>query len=421
MGGKGSGFDDAARRRHKAGGDELEAGINQTEETREHLEQLRRQSGDRLFEVERVYPSGRKAELGTIQRSNSESIGRLFGAGEYRVYEIDRGTGMRTKRPPVTKILSPAKWALIEKFSRDPADVEMEMEAARRGPEIQSMGGARLAGLTPEQIFERAEASAMEKMKKENERVELLHKIELMNQQLADLKNGGGANNTASRFQEMRDMVALMNELRPPQMTPLGGGLGGSLKEAVETIKILQTDLAGLGLAGGAAKANPALETLAKSLTEIAAEGAKGWMASTRAQGRMLPPGAGGQGVPQAFGAQQAPAAGGGTATQAAADVQASEDQVQQVMQELSTRLAADQADQLATPPRSHISETVAWIRQRMNNPAAGPAWANMRTLVQNYPEAGVMQWIVGNFAQLGDNARKQAWLQSVIEMVKRP
>jgi hypothetical protein len=423
VGGKGSGRTKESRLQQKYEG--AAAGL-QTPETREFHQAVRRQMADRMFEVHRSYPSGKKAFVGTVGNSRLDTLGKMFGAGEYELHEVDRGTGEATNRTPLRRILHPGKYPLRPEYAKDPMDAELAAAPLAPPAHVAALAGGPLGSLTPEQIYEKAKADALGEMQRQQEIKELRDGMARLEAALAARP---AADSQASSMAQLRDTIGLVKELMPPPVPNFNTPLTPteSVRQGVEAIRLFQTELKGLGLdlGGTAAKAeNPALLKLIDALQNIATSALPS-LAAPRplpVQRAAVPMPAVLAGAAAAGAAAPAPA---GAATPApaaaapAAPAPAGEDQRLTMLLELSERLRADQAAQLQNPPQSHINSTVQWIRARMADPAAGAVWNNLPNVLGAFSESAVLEYIAGQAPDLVDTPPKRAWLASLVELLK--
>lgn len=437
MGGKGSGATKESWTKRKY---EQAAAGQQTPETREYFALLRRQMSDRLFEVHRVYPSGKKAMLGTVANLKADTLGKMFGAGEYELYEVDRGTGEATNKPPVKRILHPGKYPLKEEYARDPMDAELLLNPPATPPHVAAAAAAAgdLSAMSPAQIYERATAEALERFRREQEMKDLKDQLLRLEQRLAN-PPAPAQDQQLSGMAQLREMMGLVKELMPPPVpNPLTMPQAplDTVRQAVEAIKLFQGELSGLGIGPAAPKENPALVHLVTALKDIA-QAAIPAMAAARPLPVQRPPmvhapapvGAPAPGPRPAAGA--APGAGAAPATSPAAghgpapvspaqQADLAEQERMDMLHELATKLRQDQADQLAVPPRSHVQDTVRWIRQRSTDAGSTATWRNLPNVVSNFSEGAIVAYIAQAAPDLTDSDAKKNWLLSVVDLLKK-
>jgi hypothetical protein len=380
----------------------------QTQETKEHLAMVRAQAGDRMFEVVRVNADGSKDELGTIQNSKTSTIGSTFGGGEYEIYEIERGTEMRTKRSPVKKILHPGTWPINPKYCKSARVMEQEFVHGLTPAFGSGAATSPLAGRSPEEILQLAKMQAKKEFEDEQRLRDLTAIQERTLRELEALRAAGGQVGGASNLVQMREMFGLMNEMRGPQMNAVVQPKGPieTLKEAAETLSVFKNLSGDLGFAGGT-KQNPMLEKLAESLTQIGTTYAQTKLSP---QGtRMLPPGPTGQARPSA----QAP-------SQAAVAERNADVLVEDMQRELLTHLEQDQAAQLGGAPGSNMTQTATWLKSKWTEPYATQAWRSLKVnVVDVYPVDGIVTYMSGVAPYLVATPEKKAWLVQLLNMVK--
>lgn len=376
---------------------------------------------DRLFEVQRIYPSGKKAFVGTCQNTRLDTLGKMFGAGEYELSEVDRATNEPTNKPPLRRILHPGKYPLRPEFAKDPMDAEAEMNPPQLPAHVAALQGGPLDTLSPQELYAKAKQDALQEFQR-------LQEMQTLKDQLARLETALQARPQgeaqASSMAQLREMMGLVKELMPPPIpNPLGMPLSpaDSVRQGVEAIRLFQTELKGLGLDTAPAKAeNPALMKLIEALQSIATSALPA-LSSTRplpVQRAQVPAPAVLAGQGHAGAAAPAPAAAP-VAAAAPAPAPATEDARLTMLNELAAKLRQDQADQLATPPRSHIQSTAAWIKGRMVDPTAGPIWHNLPNVLSAFSDQAVVQYIATQAPDLTETPAKGAWLASLVELLK--
>lgn len=376
---------------------------------------------DRLFEVQRIYPSGKKAFVGTCQNTRLDTLGKMFGAGEYELSEVDRATNEPTSKPPLRRILHPGKYPLRPEFAKDPMDAEAEMNPPQLPAHVAALGATQLDSMTNAQIYDKAKNDALAEFQRLQEMQNLKDQLQRLENALQQRPQGELAG--TSSMAQLREMMGLVKELMPPPIpNPLSMPLtpAESVRQGVESIRLFQSELKNLGLDMGGAQAkseNPALLKLIDALQSIATSALPA-LAAPRAlpvQRQQVPSptvlaGAHGQQP-----APQAAAAPAPAPMQAPAPV---EDPSATMLNELATKLRQDQAAQLAKPPRSHISETAAWINGRMADPAAGPIWANLPNVLASFSDQAIVQYIARQAPDLTDTQEKAGWLLSLVEIL---
>jgi hypothetical protein len=438
MGGKGSGNNARARLVRSY---EQAAAKDQSAATKLFYSQLRQQMGDKLFQVWRVYPSGKKAEVGTTENITTDQLAKMFGGGEYELHEINRTDNMPTGKPPLRKTLHPGKYPIKAEFSKDPIDIELEAAAAASAEKRATSDAAQLrdlglgADMTPAQIYERARAAAKQEMERELEARELRTLVQQLGQKVTELQTAiatGGTAPGGSTMQQLTQLGEFMKQFMPPPVTnPINVPTSPlqQLKEALEAMKLLQGEMQtiksgsagaiiGNAIKGGIEGVNPNLALLTNTLVDLAKTAAPYFSKVPAGVGAPAPlPMQSGQ--PAAPAAAPAPVAGAAPANSALAR-RATDEETKAMMGELLEKLQRDQAAQLQQPPQGHISETVNFVRSRWNDPG-NIAWQGLKRAVLGYPDHTVIDFLKENSPTLCASAPALAWCQTLVELLKKP
>jgi len=378
-----------------------------TEATKEWVKRLKTQAGDRMFSVDRKYLNGEWYTVGNVDEVKEEVIGATFGGGTYRVYEMTKATEERTDKPPLTMKLSPVRWPIKKEFAQEPRDAEAEQLQDLSGDDDVAGAGA---AVNINELAARIEARIRRELEDKNERAE-------QKRELASLKelvlNGGSRQVTgggaAEQMALIREMFSMFKEMQPPAMlNPMMTSPASpvqSLRESLEAVKILREDLKGLGI--GAEAPNPMLAKLTDSLVAL------GEKAMITAQVRAASPAPQGGRQLALQQRQVAPADAGPTEEEKERDYQI-------MVNELTQRLATDQADQLSPAPKTHISETATWIQSKWTGDSAATVWVRLRDTFKQFDDGQVLFFLEATAPQLADSPAKKAWLTSLVELIRK-
>lgn len=438
MGGQGSGrFTNAEDK--KAASEAAKA--NRTQETQEFINTLDKQRGDRLFEVVRVYGSGDKPSLGTINNSQDKNLGLKFGGGVYELYELDRATETRTGRV-IKKNLHPSAYPFRKQFALDTHEIEaLEVDGARTGAATVT----NLAGLTPEQIFEKARDQA----RREMEEVARQKKIEETIMQLADQVKKLTENPTAaptSMRDEMAGWFEFFKKVSPapqPQPNFVAPDPAAQLQQTVELFKSMKTVFGELGADASKGKITPMTEKLISSLSDLAGRGINAWERSQKAKeaaaGKVFDERqAGNAQRPPGTSQGSAAPAGGGTATvtetaprtfapgykPTAADfptIQEFEQYQEDTMTfDLIKLVEYDMAGQLAGKPGFSMFRTADAIRARWTDSKADAAWLKLRDGIKSYSTEQLVNHFAGLQPELFTPGRPCDYLGALIDILKQ-
>jgi len=424
MGGKGSGPTIQSKRAERIG---RNASKLETAATTRFYTELHRQAGDSLFEVWRCYPSGKKACVGNTEDIRTDQLAVQFGGGDYELVQLDRSKMIPTGKPPLRKVLHPGKYPIRPEFEIDP--VEMELQAGRERA-MQSFGGgaggADLAALSPEQIFEKAKEEIRREMVAEKKLDDLQSAITNLTNQVNNLAtNGaGGGGQGGGNVAMLRELLALSKDLTPVPTAAnafMPTNPADVIRGAVDAIKTFQTEMA--TLPGGspferalkeAPAGNPNVGALSQALTQIATAALPYLLGRLTAPAEAAPAGA----PLNAPGAAPLKAPAG--VAVAAAQAAPTEPELQTMLAELGAKLAADQTEQLSVPPAGHITNTVQWVAGRWDDPASGPAWANLKMAVRSYPEPAVLDFVGKQLPQLYDTEPKKNWVAGLVDLLRK-
>lgn len=412
MGGKGSG---RIKETVRAARLTMETRKRATQETLDFNERLITQAGDRMFSVERKYPNGNWFVVGSVENAKEETLGETFGGGSYRLYEVDKGSELRTNKPPLSIRISPAKWPAKPEYAKDPEALAAEQVAEAQTleeDELELGTGRGKQRVDVREIAEKIEA----RIRREFEDKARIEKIE---SQLRLLIENGGPNRgqaaptAAERMAEMRELMSLVKELQPP---PAFGSIAPvdpmtALRQSLDMVKTFRSDFG--DVLGGPPKGNPALEKLTDALMGLgqAAIAAHQRNTATPAPRPRVMAGGGQQPAGQPATGQ----GGQGMPTQ-----EQIERDTQLMFNELQHRLMDDQQDQLSPSPITHISETASWIQSRWDDPQAPTVWQNLKPLFKRFSESEIVQFLSMKSPALAVTDAQKAWLTSLVEILKR-
>lgn len=268
MGGVNSGRMTGAEERKAA---RARAKAKTTQETALFKDQVQRQRGDRLFKVRRVYRSGIKATVGTIDSTEEDRVGAQYGGGVYELHEIDRATNQETG-PVVRLTLHPSTYPPIAAYDKDPHELERSELGGGFGPPSSGSSMFRnLQGLGPEQIYAKALEEATEKVRAAQLTRDLERRLDEMNAKLAAGNAGGGG----SRMDEFLQMLAAVEKLRPAPTPSYGANADPmtQVQTTLELFKQMKTVMGELGAETAGGKVTPMAEKLISSLAGVADRG----------------------------------------------------------------------------------------------------------------------------------------------------
>ena len=382
---------------------------NLTKETKAYIERLKGQAGARMFSVDRKYSDGQWFTVGTVDHAKEEIVGEAFGGGTYRLYELDQSED-RTGKPPLVLKLSPARWPIKAEYATSPAELERaNLEAERDEDDDEDVTGrpGRMAGADVRTLAERIEAKLRREMETKQRITDLEREIKYLSERANLGAAGGTAPTAADRIAEMREMASLMRELAPPPamgqvVTPMDPI--AQLRESMNLVAMMRGEVD--KFAPAAAKPNPMLEKLADSLLQMGSQAITAYQRNTA--------------TPAPRNLQGAPAGGQRAGTVTAPTKEQVEQDYQIMLNELTQRLQADQVDQLAPAPKSHISETATWIKARWNDPNAPTVWVQLREGFKKYTDGQIVEFLGMQQPQLVDSEPKKNWLASLVELIRK-
>jgi hypothetical protein len=398
---------------------------HRTADTENFYERLKLQAGDRMFSVDRRYSDGQWFTVGVVGDAREESVGGAFGGGVYRVYEVDKAREERTGTPPLTLKLHPGKYPFKEEFVKSPT--ELEAEAGEDDEDLTKYGiaGGAGAGVDVRELAARIEQTIRRDLERENRVWQLEQQIKMLSER-GPVSGGGQVDSLAM----IREIAGLMKELAPaPAFGMMGAGQAppaNSLEQLKESFALIKGVQELAGQIPGGAKGNPMLEQLTMrlfSLGEKAITAYQAHRAPVTVNARQAAPAG-------ATRSNAVPFPNGGSLGQPGmqagppAPPQPSPEQIERDFQimvnELSQKLLTDQADQLSDAPKTHISETVGWVRAQWTGDDAPTVWTNLRDMFQKFSDGDVRDFLVFKVPALADTDKKKAWLGSLVELLRK-